>query len=111
MSNDKTNGSLPAFPTDAGHFKYQTEWKGMSLRQYAAIKLRVPDSGEEWLDDMIRKSLRDEFAGNAAQGLLANTDSHWRVTGEQAAQGMIWADLVAIEAGQVADALLKAREQ
>jgi hypothetical protein len=29
---------------------------GMSLRQYAAIHLRVPDSGNDWLDDMIRNS-------------------------------------------------------
>jgi hypothetical protein len=31
---------------------------GMTLRQYAAIKLKVPDSGTDWLDDMIRESLR-----------------------------------------------------
>ena len=35
---------------------------GMSLREYAAIKLKVPESGTDWLDDMIRKSLRDELA-------------------------------------------------
>jgi hypothetical protein len=28
----------------------------MSLRAYAAIHLRVPDSGIEWLDEMIRQS-------------------------------------------------------
>jgi len=37
----------------------------MSLRQYAAIKLRVPESGAGWLDEMILKSLRNEFAGMA----------------------------------------------
>jgi hypothetical protein len=30
--------------------------EGMTLRQYAAIKLRVPDSGIDWLDDMIREA-------------------------------------------------------
>ena len=35
---------------------------GMTLRQYAAIKLRVPNSGSDWLDEMIRTSLRDELA-------------------------------------------------
>jgi hypothetical protein len=30
----------------------------MSLRVYAAIHLRVPDSGLDWLDKMIRKSRR-----------------------------------------------------
>jgi hypothetical protein len=44
---------------------------GMTLRAYAAIKLGVPDSGIDWLDDMIRKSVRDEFAGQALAGMLA----------------------------------------
>ena len=35
--------------------------RGMSLRQYAAIKLKVPDSGTDWLDDMIRQSLKDDY--------------------------------------------------
>ena len=42
----------PAFPTPAG-IQHND---GMTLRQYAAIKLRVPDSGLPWLDDMIVKS-------------------------------------------------------
>jgi len=41
----------------------------MTIRQYAAIKLRVPDSGTDWLDDMIRKSNRDHFAAAALHGL------------------------------------------
>jgi hypothetical protein len=48
---------------------------GMTLRQYAAIKLRVPDSGNDWLDEMIRQSLRDEFAAKAMQAMLAHPDS------------------------------------
>lgn len=28
----------------------------MSLREYAAIHLRVPDSGNGWLDKMIKRS-------------------------------------------------------
>jgi len=42
----------PAFPTPAG-IQHND---GMTLRQYAAIKLRVPESGLPWLDDMIAKS-------------------------------------------------------
>lgn len=52
---DKSD-SGPAFP-------FEEEWRsssGMSLRQYAAIKLRVPDSGLPWLDEMIEKSRRDD---------------------------------------------------
>ena len=41
----------PAFPLDRDVVNV-----GMTLRQYAAIKLKVPDSGTDWLDDMIRKS-------------------------------------------------------
>ena len=42
----------------------------MTLRQYAAIKLRVPNSGTDWLDEMILKSLRDELAAKAALSCL-----------------------------------------
>jgi hypothetical protein len=45
----------------------------MSLRAYAAIKLCVPDSGLDWLDDMIRQAQRDRFAGQAIAGLAANS--------------------------------------
>jgi hypothetical protein len=48
MNNTNTGG--PAFPLEDGVHR------GMTLRQYAAIKLKVPDSGTDWLDDMIRKS-------------------------------------------------------
>jgi hypothetical protein len=47
--------------------------QGMTLRQYAAIKLCVPDSGLDWLDDMIRQAQRDRFAGQAIAGLAANS--------------------------------------
>ena len=43
---------------------------GMSLRQYAAIKLREPNSGTDWLDDMIRESLRNEIAAKAMHQFL-----------------------------------------
>jgi hypothetical protein len=33
-----------------------TELEKMSLRAYAAVHLRVPDSGIDWLDEMIRKA-------------------------------------------------------
>ena len=46
---------------------------GMTLREYAAIKLCVPESGIDWLDDMIRQSQRDRFAGQATAGIAANS--------------------------------------
>lgn len=48
--------------------------EGMSQRVYAAIQLQVPNSGEEWLDEMIRKANRREAACAAMQGLLSNSD-------------------------------------
>ena len=85
----------PAFPVYAGCGPDA----GMTLRQYAAIKLRVPNSGTDWLDEMIRESLRDELAAMAMQGM---------VTAEYAGtyRSAIWAN----DAYEVADAMLKARE-
>lgn len=47
---------------------------GMSKRFYAAITLKVPDSGEEWLDEMIRKANRRDVACYALEGMLANSE-------------------------------------
>ncbi len=69
----------------------------MFLRQYAAIKLRVPNSGTDWLDEMIMQSLRDEMAAKAMQALLARKP----MSGAEQAR----------EAYIVADAMLKARGQ
>jgi len=52
MINQPINDGGPAFPTPPG-IQHND---GMTLRQYAAIKLCVPDSGLPWLDDMIAKS-------------------------------------------------------
>lgn len=58
MNNTETGGS--AFPSHGSMGDVVCE--GMTLRQYAAIKLKVPDSGTDWLDAMIKKSLKDDFA-------------------------------------------------
>ena len=62
--SEKIETGGPAFPRPQGGDA------GMSLRQYAAIKLRVPNSGTDWLDEMIRTSLREELAAKAMQGFL-----------------------------------------
>ncbi len=49
--------------------------KWSSLREYAAIKLCVSNSGTDWLDDMIRQSQRDKFAGLAMQAILSDVES------------------------------------
>lgn len=83
---NKTGG--PAFPQDYEHTKVLVQMQqvgdisakdlqklskqlaGMTLRQYAAIKLKVPNSGTDWLDEMIKKSLHDDLAAKAMQSLL-----------------------------------------
>jgi hypothetical protein len=105
MSEKPTGG--PAFPSlnaectgidSDGHERWSTEPSGgMTLRDYAAIKLKVPDSGTGWLDDMIRKSLLDDFAAKAMQAVIARGDDTNR-------PGMAeWSYAMA-------DAMLKARE-
>ncbi|ATF86905.1 hypothetical protein [Burkholderia gladioli] len=97
----------PAFPLgDSGFDMRGTNHEcvnGMTLRQYAAIKLRVPDSGIDWLDDMIRTSMQDEFAAKAMQQIipLCVRDSR--------AEGFTYEEHVAENAFAFADAMLKAR--
>ena len=93
--SDIEKTKIPAFPSrrDITHSpNWETE-EGMTLRQYAAIKLKVPNSGTYWLDKMISESLRDDFAAKAMQGFLGYSN-----------------DLAAKAAYSMADAMLKARE-
>jgi hypothetical protein len=98
MSDTNTGG--PAFPRPAythPNGEIVLDEDGMTLRQYAAIKLKVPDSGTDWLDDMIRKSLRDDFAAKAMQGMLASDVNATR-------------HIFAAQAYAMADAMLEGRE-
>lgn len=76
----------PAFPTQtrewrvdegplAGNSGFEYVDPGMTLRQYAAIKLKVPESGDDGLDWMIAKSLRDDFAAKAIPFIQWNSDN------------------------------------
>ena len=53
MSNTNTGG--PAFPNE-GFNGWGEPQQGMTLRQYAAIHLKVPSSGTDWLDEMIEEA-------------------------------------------------------
>lgn len=59
------DSSYPAFPI------HRTPFGGLTKREYAAIHLCVPDSGDPEIDAMINRARRDRFAGAALQGLLA----------------------------------------
>jgi len=45
----------------------------LTPRQYAAAQLRIPLSGTEWLDNMIRASNRQETALAVAKGILSSS--------------------------------------
>ena len=73
----------PEFPAPDPHPKFQppepvaapvpvvyetSELEKMTLRAYAAVQLRVPESGIEWLDKMIERSRElDAANGGSAQ--------------------------------------------
>ena len=105
---DKIEDGGPAFPSNRD-MRYEQEFDhegGMTLRQYAAIKLRVPDSGTDWLDKMIRESLRNEMAAKAMPECYADYCRHADVQGY--VEG--WRVGVAKDAYETADAILAARE-
>jgi hypothetical protein len=54
----------PVFPPVPIVYEDQegTDFEQMSLRAYAAIQLRVPDSGIAWLDKMIRQARKLDHA-------------------------------------------------
>ena len=74
MSTIETGGS--AFPLydhrgDGQQFLAEI---GMTMRQYAAIHLRVPNSGADWLDDMIAEAREMDAAERAMQGLIVGVE-------------------------------------
>ena len=51
-------------------------YENLTQREYAAIHLRVTDPAlPEWLNAMIERARRDEFAKAALQGLLSAVDT------------------------------------
>lgn len=100
--NNQINDGGPAFPCPPSQQSngFYSNGNGMTLREYAAIKLRVPDSGVPWLDEMITKANRDYFAAAALIGVHANPEVNKR-----------WSDSEYAEFCYLqADAMLKARE-
>ena len=86
---------------DLGHI-------GMTLRQYAAIKLKVPDSGTDWLDDMIRQSLRDDFA---LQGICEREPGSLMTSARIATEAYILANAMMKERNSIwRNAIPKAKE-
>ena len=63
---------MKAFLTNVAKGQVITD-EGMGLKHYAAIKLKVPNSGIDWLDEMIEESLKNDFAAKAMQAILTKT--------------------------------------
>jgi hypothetical protein len=104
MSNKETGElAFPVTPTDRSGQIAPTQL-GMTLRQYAAIKLKVPNSGMDWLDAMIEQSLRDDFAAKAMQAAISGHISYY---GHESNNWQ--AQDIASYAYEIADAMPKAR--
>lgn len=91
--------AMPHYDTD----KEKTR-PGLTIRQHAAITLRVPMSGDPELDAMIREARRLDMATEAMQGLMGRSWDAKNMTGEELFAR--WAE----SAGMCADALLAASE-
>lgn len=111
---NKNNGG-PAFPTpidgvgnyaDPHYAKEGVQGPGMTLREYACIHLRVPETNHDWLNELIRTAQRDELAAKAMP--VAMEKALGAPTDEGLAEAMA---LVPELAQAMADAMLKAREQ
>lgn len=100
----------PAFPCETvgtdEHGEYRLPYQGMTLRQYAAIKLRVPNSGTDWLDEMIITQRRDDLAAKAMQTVIGGGVPH---TVEEDERDLTFAQWVAKNAHGFADASIAAR--
>jgi hypothetical protein len=81
MEGEKMKDTDRAFPVldsyvgDGGQWRLDCLDSGMTLRQYAAIKLKVPRSGDPEIDAMIRESRRADFAAAALTGALRECHS------------------------------------
>ena len=83
---------------------------GMTLRQYAAIKLRVPKSGTDWLDEMIRESMRDDLAAKAMMAFEIRGDNGGRDPSGFLGDDALGSEETALVSYWMADAMLKVRE-
>lgn len=90
-----TNQDHPAHPIE----NTSDYWCGLTAREHAATQLRVPDSGTDWLDAMIRTSLRQEFAKAAMDEAMQVREGYVMDTEPNAQE-------LARAAVQIADALL-----
>lgn len=105
MTTTPRDDGGPAFPSqitteDRNGAPIVTEFKGLSAREYAAIHLRVPDSGTAWLDEMIYQQIRSQAFSEVACTMLTDM----RLVAKEPA----WFDHAAVIAIRIADAMVAA---
>lgn len=84
--------------------------EGMTLRQYAAINLRVPASGIDWLDAMIKRAQHNHFAAKAMH-TAARAVADALDDGDTFKDGVTYERVIAVTAYRMADAMLVACNQ
>jgi hypothetical protein len=67
---------LDSYAFEGGGSRLDCVSPGLSLKQYAAIRLKVPCSGDPELDAAIRQSRRAEFAKAALAGNVFGSSVH-----------------------------------
>ena len=117
MSKKETGGQ--AFPLDyvryvqIGDEQYREpierheQYKGMTLRDYSCIKLKVPDTDKDWLNEIIVKSLKNDFAGQALIALIQKEPEQTNTLSNPG--GRKYEEWMAGEAYLLADAMIKER--
>lgn len=106
MSNESKDES--AFAMDSKNGTYHA---GLSKIEYAAIHLRVPDSGTKWLDEMIQKARRDEFAKHIAHAYFGDPAIFQACGAEATDSNIAVKKFIAEAAYEAADALIKAADE
>jgi hypothetical protein len=100
-ASDKAFLVLMAFENENGVQHLESGGPGITLLQYAAIKLRVPHSDDPELDAMIRESRRADFM-QVAMKISVDKCMSWP---DSLVQGD-WRNYLAGESGRIADAML-----
>ncbi len=75
------------------------EQPGFTQRQLAAIELRAPDSGLDWLDKMIEQSRHYEAALCAMRGMLGNPEAPGSVATIVTNSHLLAREIIATEKG------------
>lgn len=69
-----SNTDLPAMPVDAQYYKdnggHECESFGLTKREYFCLQMGVPETGDQALDDIIRKGNERKITAMAMQGLI-----------------------------------------